>query len=560
MFSFVSSTRRRQVGPLFALMLVGALAELVTIGAILPFLALISGSGDSRLGRLADPVLALLPWGEGPGRLYVLTALFAATAIVAAGVRLLLLHVSTRFVFGVAHDLGVELFRRMLYQPYAFHMSRNSSEILGAVNKVQMVTNEVLLPVMQAVSSAVIALFIIVGLVLIDPVVALVAGIGFAAIYLVVMRVTRTTVHANSRIIAAAQSERVQYMREGLGGIRDVLIDRSQPHFVGRVAAVEARFRDARASNTYLSGAPRYLVEGAGMVLIAVIAVMLSTRPGGLVGAIPVLGALALGSQRLLPLLQQLYNGWSRAVGSQQSLADLLELLALPMRPELVAPQGSRLPFAREIVLDKVSFRYAPELPFVVEDVSLVIPRGARVGFVGKTGSGKSTLMDLVLGLLEPSAGEIRVDGVVLDAASRGAWQSQVAHVPQAIYLADASVAANIAFGVPAEEIDMVRVRRAAERAELAEVVAGLPLGYETLVGERGIRLSGGQRQRLGIARALYKEAQVLVFDEATSALDTETEAAVMGAIDSLSRDLTILIIAHRLSTVEGCDEVVALS
>jgi ABC-type multidrug transport system fused ATPase/permease subunit len=206
-----------------------------------------------------------------------------------------------------------------------------------------------------------------------------------------------------------------------------------------------------------------------------------------------------------------------------------------------------------------VSFRYVDDRPMVLNDVSLVIPKGSRVGFIGKTGSGKSTIIDLVMGLMMPTSGEVRIDDAVLSPDTVRAWQAQIAHVPQAIYLADTNVAGNIAFGVSEEKIDMERVREAARQAELAEFIESLPEKYDTIVGERGIRLSGGQRQRIGIARALYKRASVLVFDEATSALDNETEAAVMGAIERLQRDLTILIIAHRVTTVAMCDKVIKL-
>jgi ABC-type multidrug transport system fused ATPase/permease subunit len=233
----------------------------------------------------------------------------------------------------------------------------------------------------------------------------------------------------------------------------------------------------------------------------------------------------------------------------------VLDILRLPDAPHFAAlADVAPMPFQEAITLENVRFSYPRGGRPAIEDVSLVIPKGARVGFIGKTGSGKSTLMDLVLGLLTPEGGRILIDGVGLTDANRTAWQARIAHVPQAIYLSDGTIAENIAFGVPVDRIDMARMRSAAEQANLAEVIEGLPQGYDSLVGERGVRLSGGQRQRIGIARALYKEANVLVFDEATSALDDETEMAVMEAIENLGRNLTVLIIAHRLGIIEGCD------
>jgi ATP-binding cassette subfamily B protein len=275
-------------------------------------------------------------------------------------------------------------------------------------------------------------------------------------------------------------------------------------------------------------------------------------------GAIPILGALALAAQRLLPLVQQGYAGYASMIGGQGSLRDLLDLLdqQLPTRSAAASPP---VVFRARIELRALRFAYSPDGPEIIRGVEIDIPRGARVGFVGTTGSGKSTLLDIIMGFLDPTAGVVMVDGVVMDADLVRSWQSRIAHVPQSIFLTDSTIAENIAFGVPSDAIDMDRVRRAAARAQIAETIEAWPEGYATLVGERGVRLSGGQRQRIGIARALYKQADVLVLDEATSALDAETEEAVMMAIDSLHDELTVLIVAHRLTTLRGCSRIVEL-
>jgi ABC-type bacteriocin/lantibiotic exporter with double-glycine peptidase domain len=552
----LSKKRRKSLLPLLILMLAGAVAELVTIGALLPFLAVIADPASPVLAYIA-PFLSIFGVAGRMQSIYALTALFAIAALIAAIVRLLLLWAGNSFVYGVAYELGVKLYADTLAQPYAYHIQRNTSEIIASINKVQLIAGEVLAPLMYAVVATVISAFIIAGLVMIDPLVALISGLGFAVIYLAASVTCRPRLRRNSAVIAHAQGWRVQAMQEGLGGIRDILIDRSQPVFTDTYERAEAGLRDARTKNVLFATAPRFIVEGAGMVLIALVAVMVTSRPGGLAQAVPVLGALALGAQRLLPLAQQIYAGWAQASGNRQNLADVVALLERPAPHQ--AEAGAPLPFEKSLVLDHVGYAYGRGRAHVLSGINLEIPKGARVGIAGKTGSGKSTLTDLVIGLLEPSAGEIRVDGVRLSAVNRAAWQKNIAHVPQSIFLADASVLENIAFGVKRQEIDRERARRAAEQAELAEVIDALPQGYDTRVGERGIQLSGGQRQRIGIARALYKQANVLVFDEATSALDTETESAVMAAIERLDRSLTILIIAHRLSTLEGCDMVVRL-
>jgi ATP-binding cassette subfamily B protein len=350
----------------------------------------------------------------------------------------------------------------------------------------------------------------------------------------------------------------VQSINEGLGGIRDVLLDQTQSVFARRFNQIDWPLRQAQASNSIIGPSPRFAVEALGMVLIALLGYYMTASGGGIAVAIPTLGALALGAQRLMPLLQQTYQGWAYVAGNRQVLIDVVVLLQQAVAREmqaLVAP----LPFERDIRLEKVSFRYQPELPLVLHQLDLSISKGARVGFIGITGSGKSTALDLLMGLLQPSTGQILVDSIPIISTARLAWQRNVAHVPQAIFLADASFAENIAFGVPAEQIDLVRVRQAAQQAQINQFIESSPQGYEAIVGERGVRLSGGQRQRIGIARALYKQAKVLVFDEATSALDSETEGAVMKAIEGLSDDLTIFIIAHRLSTLKNCTQIVEL-
>jgi ABC-type multidrug transport system fused ATPase/permease subunit len=296
------------------------------------------------------------------------------------------------------------------------------------------------------------------------------------------------------------------------------------------------------------------MIESVGIAAIGIYVWVLAGRPGGIAAAIPTLGALALGAQRLLPQLQQAYVGWSAAIGNSALVDDVARLLTLEDRVAPL-PKGTPPSFHDSIRFHGVDFAY-PGGATVLSGVDLTIFKGERIGISGPTGSGKSTLMDLLLGLLEPSAGKITVDGQPLVDERRALWQSAISHIPQAIYLSDTSLAANIAFGIPESERDLDRVHAAAAEAGIADFIDQLPEGYDTFAGERGVRLSGGQRQRIGIARALYRRPKVLILDEATSALDTATESAVMASINALDDDMTIIMIAHRLSTLENCDRV----
>jgi ATP-binding cassette subfamily B protein len=295
------------------------------------------------------------------------------------------------------------------------------------------------------------------------------------------------------------------------------------------------------------------------MVLIALLAYVLSQQADGIAKALPILAALAVGLQRLLPALQQAYQAWSTIHGAQASLQDALELLDQPLPDYAEEPPATPLPFQHQISLKQLSFRYGPQTPWVLKNIDLVITKGSCVGIIGTTGSGKSTLLDIIMGLLPPTEGSINIDGQPISMRNLRAWRTHIAHVPQTVFLADGSINENIAFGVPKDQIEFQRVRQAARQAQIADIIEAWPLQYQTVVGERGVQLSGGQRQRIGIARALYKRANVIIFDEATSALDNETEEAVLQAIELLSKDLTILIIAHRLTTVRKCTQIIKL-
>lgn len=556
----LSRRRRRQFVMLLGLTLVSAFADIVSLGAVLPFIGILSAP-DRVLSR---PVVAKMvqAWGITSADQLVLplTVGFVAAVLIAGALRMLFLWVSTRLAFAAGADLSLEVYRRTLYQPYSVHVARNSSEVISGITlKVNGVVFGVLLPLLTLVSSAVLLVAITLALIAIDPVVALVAIGGFGAGYGLITWIYQRRLRRNSERIAEEQTQVVKALQEGMGGIRDVLLDGTQPVYCDVYRRADLPVRRAQGSNFFIAGSPRFAMEALGMVVIAALAYGLSRQPGGLAAALPVLGALALGAERLLPALQQGYGAWANIAGNHASLADAIELLDQPLPAEALQPAPPPLPFREAIRFNAVRFRYTSDGPWVLDGLNLTIPKGARVGFVGSTGSGKSTTLDLLMGLLTPTEGEVLVDGQPVNGKRLRSWQRAIAHVPQSIFLADATLSENIALGVPRDAIDLERVRQAARQAQIADFIEVQPEGYNAWVGERGVRLSGGQRQRVGIARVLYKQASVLVFDEATSALDNATEQSVMDAIDNLNRELTLLLIAHRLTTVRSCDIIVEL-
>lgn len=549
--------RRRQFYTVTILMLVGALAELVTVGSVVPLLTLLADPANVQSVPAAADIFAMIGASTRSEMVLAAAAIFCAAAILAALIRLQLAWTSHNFAFMFGHDIAVEIDRRILLQPYSYHISHNTSELISALEKTNILVFNVLLQMMQATIAVILSVFIVAILIYIDIVTATASLLSFGALYLLVSMFWRRRLRSNSKAIDEGIRSNVQILQESLGGIRDIIIDNSHRVFLEEFTESHKRLSLARSSNAFIGAAPRFIIEGAGMVLIAVLAVLVSSREGGIGEAMPILGAVALGAQRLLPLLQQVYYGWTNVAGNWAAILEVLALLNLPVSHDGVA-DGPAISPRNCISLKDVHFTYPGRKEPALKNVSLRIPSGSRVALVGRTGSGKSTLADLLMGLLQPDSGEIAVDGIPLTGQTRRQWQRSIAHVPQTIFLADTTIARNIAFGSPVVDLD--RVKTVSRHAQLEEFVSHLAHGYETPIGERGVKLSGGQRQRLGIARALYKGAPVVVLDEATSALDNETEAAVIAALDALGREgRTTIMIAHRLTTVAGCDLVVRL-
>ncbi len=555
----ISVRRRRQFALLLMLILFASFAEILSIGAVLPFLAVLTAPERIFGHSSAQFIIHALGLTEPKQILLPLTIAFGAAALLAGSMRLMLLWASTRLSFAAGADLSFNIYRRTLYQPYAVHCARNSSEVISSISSKTGNAIFIILCTLNLISSCVMLTVILITLLCVDPYIALAAFGGFGLIYSVVIRLTNKKLLINSQIMARESTQVIKSLQEGLGGIRDVLIDGSQPTYCQIYRNADLPLRYAQGNNSFIGASPRYAMEALAMVLIATLAYSLAQQSNAILKAIPILGALALGAQRLLPVLQQAFAAWSGIHGGQASLQDTLELLDQPLPGDANLPAPDPLPFERNIRLKRLEFRYSTQTPYVLKHFNFTITKGSRVGIIGTTGSGKSTLLDIIMGLLQPTEGTLEIDGQIVNISNQRAWQAHIAHVPQAIFLADSSIEENIAFGVPKDQIDTRRVRQAAEQAQIADSIESWPKKYQTFVGERGIRLSGGQRQRIGIARALYKQADVIIFDEATSALDNETEQAVIQAIEGLSKDLTLLIIAHRLTTLKNCTQIVEL-
>ena len=553
--------RRKQFGVLLILMVIASFTEVFSIGAILPFLGVLTAPQKVFDHALAQPIIQFLNLTSAEQLLLPLTVFFCSAVLIAGAMRLLLVWATMRLSFGSGADISLNVYRRTLYQPYSVHVSRNSSEVISGITvKSNNVVFNIIVPLLTIISSVIMLGAILGAIIYVNPLTAITVFGGFGVLYLVIIKFTRKRLQKDGETISRESNNVHKSLQEGLAGIRDILIEGNQAAYCQIYRDADLPMRRAQGDTFFISSAPRYFMEALGMLLIAVLAYVLALQPDGVSKAIPILGVLALGAQRLLPVLQQAYASASSIMGGQAILRDTLDLLDQPLPNYLNQPISKPLPFENAINLNQITFRYSSESTLVLNKLNVSIQKGSRVGVIGSTGGGKSTMLDVVMGLLDPTEGTLEIDGKVVDETNKRAWQSHIAHVPQAIFLADSSIAENIAFGVPKAKIDHARVKLAAQQAQIADAIETWPLQYNTFVGERGVRLSGGQRQRIGIARALYKQADVIIFDEATSALDTETEQAVMQAIDSLSDNLTIIMIAHRLTTLKNCSQIIELA
>jgi ABC-type multidrug transport system fused ATPase/permease subunit len=564
-WSHLSVTRKIQLVMLVILMTVTSVAEVISIGAVLPFLAVVLEPDRLFANGFLQSYVEIFQIKTSKDLVGLITIFFMIAAILAGLARIFLLWAQTRLAMSIGTDFSVKVFEYILHQPYDFHISQNSSELLAASQKAKEMAIWFLQPCLVVMSASIIMVAISFAIFLINPVIASSLLLGFGFIYVLIILFTKSYIAQNSQTLSIQHGTVTKVIQEGLGGIRDVIIDGTQSIYTKLYCDALIPMQKAQAGNTIAGGWPRFGIEALGLVLIAGLTYIyveggLQSESGNISDVIPILGTMAIAAQRLLPVLQQNYNSYIYLKGYQLATQDALKFLDRSIHRDTTLVVKSPVLFSSAIKISNLSFQYTPQGPCILNNINFEIPKGAKVGFVGSTGCGKSTLLDIIMGLLRPTVGALYVDDVEINSQNSRSWQVNIAHVPQQIFLTDASIAENIAFGVPNALINLERVKMAAEFSQIASTIDSWPNGYKTIVGERGLRLSGGQRQRIGIARAIYKRSNIIFIDEATSALDNKTEAAVMQAIKTLGSDITILIIAHRLSTLKNCDFIVDLS
>ena len=566
LFELLTPDQRQRFLSLQIMMMLMAFMELLGIASIGPFMALVA---DMQLLE-TNSILNRIYIASGVNTHTDFLFLTGLIVLFMLGLASILSIITTwrlsLFAFSVGTEISDRLYRYYLQRDWLFHASGSSAQLTKQIaTEALRVTNFIILPLIQMNARLVLAIFISVSIFIYNPLIAIVGVMLFVTGYAVIYRVIRKRITVYGEHVSTTSTDRFRLMNEGFGGIKDILLYNRRSDFVSQFERSGKIFARAQGVNTALSQAPRYLMELLAFgAMISLVLVLLVTRDGDLSQVLPILAVYALAGFKLLPALQQIYHSVATIKGNTAAFdsikKDLLASLTMNQEEDLSVSsnvqcnQVFNIAKTKNIRLNNVSFTYPNKDISALNDININIPVNTTVGFVGESGSGKSTTIDILLGLISPTIGQLMLDNVVIDDKNRQFWQKNIGFVPQSIFLSEGSIAENIAFGLRKEDIDLDKVHNAVKLAHLESLVESLSEGVNTKVGERGVQISGGQRQRIGIARALYNQADVLVFDEATSALDGITEKVIMDAINELSGQKTIVLIAHRLKTVKNCD------
>tara|TARA_B100000886_G_C20422310_1_gene492199 strand:- start:542 stop:2338 length:1797 start_codon:yes stop_codon:yes gene_type:complete len=546
------------------LILFSAITEMLTLLTLFPLLTILISKNSiidiqnsnliSRLG---------IDFGEQSSLLF-LTILFISISLFSGFMRLLNSYYNFRLCAAIGNDFGILVFKNVIYRNYEEHIKDSSSSFLtlmsthvsGAITTMQVSFN--------LINFFATIIFIVAGMLTVNFKITFLSLIIFASLYLLISFFTRRKIYLKGKFVGESNLVIINYVQEAFGALRDIIIDQSYEFYIQKFLKLNYKKLRAIADTDILVLFPRYIIESFGLSIIAIMAFFSRAYGDSSSLFIPVLGSFALGVQKLLPALHQIYSSYSSLkfnIFSVNKVIDIIDKENLRQNEKLIFDKKS-LFFYSSIKFKDVSYRYGHN-KYVLRNINLEVKKGEKVGIIGKTGGGKSTLLDLLMGLLNSTKGQILIDNKVLDISSENdlvkTWRSIISHVPQDIFLSDSNFLNNIAFGVETNNIDFQRVQDVSKIAKIFEFIISTKDNFYSRVGERGIQLSGGQRQRIGIARALYRDSKVIILDEATSALDNLTEKAVMESILNFNPELTIIMVAHRLSSLEACDKVIYL-
>ena len=561
----LNKNRKKQLIYVFILMCLSSFAEIFTIAAVLPFLKVIVDPNGLDNYQLISKYINLIGLVINQSQLFVCTLIFCIGALISGLLRITNLRINTLLSASIGVEISEKVLKANLSQEYPYFLRHNSSYIVTLATQYAGNTEVLIFYALQGITNLVLSIFFLTFLILSAWEISLLVLIILGSFYLIISLKNQDLLYRISKKIAKAQKDHINIVQESIGGIRDIILDRTKEKYISKFVNSDIILKKSVALNKFINGFPRYLIESLILCCIGIIAYILADK-NILNNNFSKLAIFLLAFQKLLPSMQQCYSNYSlmksRLKGAQEVLKTLKSNRSFKINNKI-----TDINFNKEIVLKNLDFKYESRNINTLKDISLTIKKGEKIGIIGTTGSGKSTLLDILIGLLEPTKGIIKIDEkeiynsekVNINKSLILGWRSLISFVPQSIFLTDASIKENIAFIDNLENIKIKDVKKCSTQANLANFIESLPNSYDTLVGERGLQLSGGQIQRLGIARALYKKCPILVLDEATSALDNNTEQKIIESINSLSKDLTIITVAHRLSTLKNYDKIIIL-
>lgn len=561
LFKKLNKKRKLQILILFLIIVLSSISELISLATAFPFLELITNKGNINNLGFIENLLNLFGISIDQASISSIIFMFSFAAVFAALMKTFNLWIGNRLAAAIGSDLSSACFSRSLYQEYSQFIESNSNHLISTNMVYLNDVTDALGVAARFFTAFVISIFISVYLISFSFKSSLLAIVVFLTAYFLIAIFSRKRLINNSKIIAKNTEYQIQLMQESNFLYKDITLGSSQKKYLNLYQDLDFKRRISQAKNNFINLFPRNSIESLLLIFLAFLVYLSSRNNTNFNNIIPTIGTLAIGAQKLLPHMQQVYGSWSTLAGASASIINVLKMLDLPIDLQILKYKTEPLLLKKNIKMIDLSLKYKKSKSNVFSRINLEINKGEVIGIKGQTGSGKSSFINVLMGLIKPSFGKIEIDGLNIYENSYPfnlfKWRKTIAHVPQNIFLMNSSIAENIAFELTKEELNMSKVVKAAEEANLDSFIKNLPKGFETLVGENGVKLSGGQKQRIGIARALYKEASVLVFDEATSSLDTFTESKILKTIYSLRGDKTIFIISHRLETLEKCDQLI---
>ncbi len=559
-FEYFQKRRKFQLIFNLILLIINAILELITISMTLSLFSVMTRPDDLIRNNFLEFLFGSTYNQDINNQIYYVTFTFISIVLISTSLRLFNLRYSTYLAQNIGTDFCTLAYKSFLDQDYSYHLRKNSSDIISTININIDGSITAIDSFFQLISSLLISISILFGLFYIDGRITIFSVLIISFVYFSINIYSRRIFLFNSKKLVKVQPYRLKFIQEGLGAIREVILYNLQNYFVKNFDYFDRDIRRRMAKNSFVIGSIRFILEAIILLILSFFVLFIFRNNNGY-DDFAVLATFAVAAQKLLPSMQTIYRMWSNLLQKRYQIIDTLDIFRRTKNNsyELLDKDF----FNRSIIFQKLRFRYLDSNDFILKSLNLKIIKGECIGIIGKSGSGKTTLIEILMTLLSPTNGKMFVDDIdVFDNSNRkflNKWRQTLSHVPQDIFISDSSFAENIAFGIPFNEIDFEKVKIVSKQAQLDNFIEGLPKKYLTFLGEGGSNLSGGQRQRIAIARALYRDAKVIVLDEATSSLDLDTENDILSLIKKLKGKITFIIVAHRLNTLSICDRIIKI-